>query len=73
MTPGDDRVGGRPDRPLTGTGALIMGNLGQWKGNYVTYRWLVLWVQFQVEAILFLLILKPLNVNFVQKCQIFVI
>ena len=28
-TPGDDRVGGCPDRPLTGTGALIMGNLGQ--------------------------------------------
>ena len=27
-TPGDDQVGGRPDRPLTGTGALIMGSLG---------------------------------------------
>ena len=27
-TPGDDQVGGHPDWPLTGTGALIMGNLG---------------------------------------------
>ena len=27
-TPGDDQVGGSPDRPLTGIGALIMGNLG---------------------------------------------
>ena len=34
---------------------------------------LVLWVQYPVEAIFFLLILKPRDVNFVQewqKCQI---
>ena len=31
------------------------------------HRWLVLWVWFPVEAMLFLLILKPLDVNFVQK------
>ena len=28
MTPGDDQVSGHPDQPLTGTGVLIMGNLG---------------------------------------------
>ena len=37
------------------------------------HRWLVLLVQFLVEATLFLLILKPCDVNFVQKCQICVI
>ena len=30
------------------------------------HRWLVLSVRFPVEATLFLLILKPLDVNFVQ-------
>ena len=35
----------------------------------VIYRWLVLWVRFPVEATLFLMVLKPLDVNFVQKCQ----
>ena len=33
------------------------------------HRWLVLWLQFPVEATLFLLILKAFDVNFVQKCK----
>ena len=34
------------------------------------HRWLVVWVQFPLETTLFLLKpLKPLDVNFVQKCQ----
>ena len=33
------------------------------------HRWLVLWVQFLLEATLFLLILKLLDVHFEQKCQ----
>ena len=36
-TPGDDRVGGNQNQPLTSTGTLIVGKLGQRKGNYVTY------------------------------------
>ena len=46
--------------------------LGGWVGKAVRiliHRWLVLWVRFPVKATLFWLILKPLNVNFVQKCQ----
>ena len=35
----------------------------------VIHRWLVLLVQFSVELTLFLLILKHLDVNFVQNCQ----
>ena len=43
-----------------------------WVGKAVRiliHRWLVLWVRFPVEATLFLLILKPLNVNFVQTAR----
>ena len=43
------------------------------KGAGILIVGLVLWVQYPVEAIFFLLILKPRDVNFVQewqKCQI---
>ena len=44
-----------------------------WVGKAVRiliHRWLVLWVQFPVEATLFLLIWKPLDVNFIQMSDL---
>ena len=46
--------------------------LGGWMGKAVRiliHRWLMLWVRFPVEATIFLLTLKLLDVNFVQKCK----